>query len=333
MAAIATAVDRTTLGALWDATRMRLLVELGRQDSVSAAAREVGITQSTASEHLRLLETAAGQPLVERSGRGSRLTDAGGILAARAAEALAALGAGEEEVAQLAGLQTGRIVLAASTAPAGYLLPDTLGCFRDAYPDVSVEVEVAASGEIVQRLLAGRVQLAIIGGAPDDERLAAEPFVEDEIVGVAKPGLLPIKNNGTVTAAALSRVTLLSREAGSSTQALANSELAAAGVTPGAVWELGSSEAVKRSARAGLGYAFASRYAVAEEVERGELVSFRLAGRPPLLRQFLVVRLAGRQPSPAETAFIATLTRCCAKNAAYAEACLSGPVPRKIAPR
>jgi DNA-binding transcriptional LysR family regulator len=82
---------------------------------------------------------------------------------------------------------------------------------------------------------------------------------------------------------------------------------------------------VKRSARAGLGFAFVSRYAVAEEVERGELQSFRLAGRRPLRRRFLVVRLAGRQPSPAETAFVATLTSCCAKNAAYAEACLATP--------
>jgi len=301
---------------------MRLLVELGRRESVSAAARAVGITQSTASEHLRILETAAGQPLVERSGRGSRLTDAGRVLAARAAEALAALRAGEEEVAGLAGLETGRITLAASTAPAGYLLPDTLGCFRDEYPGVAVEIEVAASGEIVQRLFAGRIQLAIVGGAPDDERLAAEPFADDEIVGVARPDLLPV-DDGTVTPAALSEVTLLSREPGSSTQAFANAEFEAAGVVPSVVWELGSSEAVKRAARAGLGFAFVSRYAVAEEVERGELQSFRLAGRPPLLRQFLVVRLAGRQPSPAETAFVETLTRCCAKSAAYAEACVS----------
>ena len=322
MAPIDAAVERTTLGALWDATRMRLLAELARQDSVSAAARVVGITQSTASEHLRVLETAAGQPLVERNGRGSRLTDAGRVLAARAAEALAALGAGEEEVAGLAGLRTGRVTIAASTAPAGYLLPDTLGCFRDEYPGVAVEVEVAASGEIVRRLLAGRVQLAIVGGAPADERLAAEPFVDDEIVGVARPGVLPVRD-GVVPAAALADVTLLAREDGSSTQALADAELRAAGAAPAARWELGSSEAVKRAARAGLGFAFVSRYAVAEEVERGELEHFRLAGREPLRRQFLVVRLAGRQPSPAETAFVGTLRRCCASSAAYAAACVA----------
>src|SRR5919109_1199560 len=132
--------DRT-LSLLWDATRLRLLVEIDRRGSVSAAAREVGIGQSSASEHLRLLETAAGQRLVERNGRGSRLTEAGRVLAASASQALA----------------------------------------------------TPATGEVVERLLAGRIQLALVGETTVDERIALEPFLADEIVGIAKPGVLSIR--------------------------------------------------------------------------------------------------------------------------------------------
>jgi molybdate transport repressor ModE-like protein len=322
MTAIARTEHRSPLAAAWDANRMRLLVELDRQGSVSGAARAVGITQSTASEHLRVLESAAGQRLFERSGRGSRLTEAGRALSARAAQALAALRAGEEELAELAGLQTGTIHLGASTAPGVYLLPDTLGCFRADYPQVKVEVEIAASDEILRRLLAGHLQLALVGApATSESRIELEPFIADEIVGVAKPGLLRVEH-GRVGAAALSDVMLLAREPGSSTQALADEELARAGVEPAGRWELGSSEAVKRSASAGLGAAFLSRYAVAEEVEAGRLESFRLAGRPPLERVFSVARLAGRPLSPGERAFIETLTRCCATSADYATACV-----------
>src|ERR687894_1994772 len=103
------AVTDKTLSLLWDATRLRLLVEIDRRGSVSSAAKAVGIGQSTASEHLRLLETAAGQRLVERNGRGSRLTEAGRLLAGRAREALSALAAGEEELGALAGLEAGTI--------------------------------------------------------------------------------------------------------------------------------------------------------------------------------------------------------------------------------
>ena len=316
----------STLRELWVTTRMRLLVEIERQGSVSAAAAAIGIGQPSASQHLRLLEAAAGQRLVERSGRGSRLTEAGQLLAARAAQALTSLGAAEEELDALAGLQTGTIHLGASTAPGVYLLPDTLGCFRRDFPGVTVEVEVAASGEILKRLLAGRVQLALVGASEADERIELEPFLEDEIVGVAKAGAAPI-TKGVLAPARLSEFMLLSRERGSSSRQVIDEELRTIGVEPAGVWELGASEAIKRAAREGLGLAFLSRYAVAEEVERGDLESFRLAGRPPLLRHFSVARLAGRPFSPAEQSFVATLTRCCAKQADYAAACV-GATPK-----
>jgi LysR family transcriptional regulator, low CO2-responsive transcriptional regulator len=311
----------STLGALWDTNRMRLLVEIERHGSLSAAAAAIGIGQPSASQHLRLLEAAAGQQLVERSGRGSRLTEAGRILAARAAQALSTLGAAEEELGALAGLQTGTIHLGASTAPGVYLLPDTLGCFRRDHPGVAVEVEIAASDEILKRLVAGRVQLAIVGADEADERIVLEPFLEDEIVGVAKPGLAPL-DEGRLEPARLADYMLLAREPGSSSRRVVSAELRASGVAPAGVWELGSSEAIKRAAREGLGLAFLSRYAIAEEVERGDLECFRFAGRPPLVRHFSVARLAGRPLTPAEVSFVATLTRCCAKQADYAAACV-----------
>jgi molybdate transport repressor ModE-like protein len=312
------------LGALWDATRMRLLVALANERSVSAAARAIGVTQSTASEHVRVLEVAMGQPLVERFGKGSRLTDAGRVLALRASEALSALAAGEEEIADLAGLQTGRVALAASWAPGVYLLPYTLECFREKYPGVGIDVEVASSADVVQRLLAGQVQLALVGAAPADERLAKQPFCHDEIVGVAKPGVLPV-SEGTVSVDVLSGATLLAAEPGSSTQALADAELKAAGVDAKTVWRLGSSEGVKRAAQAGLGYAFLSRFAVAEELDQARLQSFHIAGREPVRRQFLVVRLAGRELTPAETRFLETLWTCCSRSAAFAASCVVPP--------
>jgi molybdate transport repressor ModE-like protein len=314
----------TMLNGLWDTTRMRLLVEIERLGSLSAAAEAVGIGQPSASQHVRLLEAAAGQQLVERNGRGSRLTEAGQILAARASQALATLGAAEEELAELAGLQRGTIHVGASTAPGVYLLPDTLGCFRRDFPNVTVAVEIASSAEILARLLAGRVQLALVGAPSADSRIALEPFLDDEIVGIAKPKTLPL-DAGTLDAAFLSELMLLAREPGSSSRQIVDAELDELGVTPQGVWELGSSEAIKRAAREGLGVAFLSRYAVADEVKRGDLENFRLAGRAPLRRAFSVARLAGRPLSPSERSFLATLTRCCAKRADYAEACVAAP--------
>jgi molybdate transport repressor ModE-like protein len=325
------ALPDSTLSLLWDSTRLRLLVEIGRRGSLSAAARAVGIGQPTASEHLRILEAAAGQRLVERNGRGSTFTEAGTVLALHAAQALQTLEAGEEELARLSGLEAGTIRIGASTTPGVYLLPDTLGCFRRDHPNVSVEVEIAASGEIVDRLLAGSVQLALVGETETDERIRLEPFVSDEIVGVAKPGALVLRD-GRVRAKELSAQTLLVREPRSSTRRVAERALLAARVWPERTWELDSSEAIKRAAREGLGVAFLSRYAVAEEVERGELEPFRIAGQRPLERTLSVARLARRPLTPSEKGFVATLTRCCTKNEAYAAACVAGASGRARAP-
>jgi molybdate transport repressor ModE-like protein len=308
----------STLSLLWDSTRLRLLVELEQQGSISAAARAVGIGQPSASEHLRLLEAAAGQRLVERNGRGSQLTEAGRLLAAHASQALATLAAGEEELHALAGLESGTIHIGASTTPGVYLLPDTLGCFQRDHPNVSIEVEIASTGEIIERLLAGRINLALVGDTAAHERVEFEPLLYDEIVGITKPGLLR-KAKGKVRPDALSSETLLVREARSSTQQVAYRALRAAGVEAKRVWELDSSEAIKRAAREGLGIAFVSLYAVAEEVERGELECFRLAGQPRIERRFHIARLARRSPSPSERRFMATLTRC-AKGAHHAAA-------------
>ena len=169
---------------------------------------------------------------------------------------------------------------------------------------------------------AEQTELALVGETETDDRVELTPFLADEIIGVAKPGLLPIKG-GRLKGDALADQTLLVREAGSSTRQTAERALDQAGLRTKRVWELDSSEAIKRAAREGLGVAFLSRYAVAEEIERGELEGFRLRGAGRVERRLYVARLARRPLSPSERGFIATLTRCCAKNAEFAAACVS----------
>ena len=309
----------TVLRELWDTTRMRLLVEIGRRGSLSAAAKAVGIGQPSASQHLRLLETAAGQRLVERGGRGSRLTEAGEILAARSAHALATLATAEEELAALAGLQTGTIHLGASSVPGIYLLPGALDCFRTDYPGVTVEVKIGSTADVLGRLVRGDVQLALVGAREAGERVELQPFLEDELVGVARPGSLPV-DSGVVARNVLEGRLLLCREHGSASQAVVDEALARAGILLGGRWELGATEAIKRAAREGLGVAFLSRFAVTEEVARGELESFRVAGLPAITRSLSVATIAGKDLSPAERGFVATLVRCCTGTAPASQA-------------
>jgi DNA-binding transcriptional LysR family regulator len=285
---------------VWNVTRLRLLIELERSVSLSKAAEVVGISQPTASEHIRLLNVAAGEPLVARSGRSLHLTGAGRIVAAHAAQALSTLMAAESDLAARAGLRTGTLRLGASSVPGTYVVPDALAHFQQQCPDVDVHLSVGSTAQVVRWLLSGRVTCAVTCGEVREEGLVATLLGPDEIVGVASPTLLDLSSTADVTASALDGATLLVQEEGSSTRDFALGILAATPYRFGDVWELGSVDAVKRAARRGRGVGFLSTHTIVEERRRGEVVAFRVADVSMPRRQVSLLRSGHVVPSPAE---------------------------------
>lgn len=299
----------------FEPARLRLLVELGRRGSVSAAADVCRMGQPSASKHLKTLEAAVGVKLVERNGRASRLTDAGRIVAAHATRVLDTFEAMEEELRALHGAERGTLALAASTTPGSYVLPSILQCFADRHPHVDVDVVIGSSAWVAQRVAHRDVQLGLAGDVALPDGVVAEPFLDDDIVGIAAPGVMALRD-GRASAAQLARYTLLLREAGSSTRAVAERALAHAGYQPAKRWELDCNEAIKRSVAAGLGVGFVSRRVVADELARGELESFLVQGAGSMRRAVYLLRPDGRELRPAERAFVETLCSCCATSVA-----------------
>jgi len=294
-----------------DPARLRLLVEVERRGSISAAAEVCAVSQPSATKQLKTLEAAIGEKLVERNGRASRLTEAGEIVATHGARVLDTLQGLEEELGALRDAETGTLALAASTTPGAYVLPSILQCFADRHPGVNVDIAVGSSAWVADRVAKREFALGIAGEVELPSGVAAEPFLDDELVGIAAPGRIKLRR-GRASVADLARWTLLVRESGSSTQSVAERSLAHAGYRAANRWELESNEAIKRSVAAGLGIAFVSKLVVAGEVERGEVESFRIDGLDPIRRSIYLLRPDDRDPTPAERAFIATLSDCCA---------------------
>lgn len=307
----------------FEPARLRLLVELGRRGSVSAAADVCRMGQPSASKHLKTLEAAVGAKLVERDGRASRLTDAGRIVATHATRVLDTFEAMEEELRALHGAERGTLALAASTTPGSYVLPSILQCFADRHPHVDVDVVIGSSAWVAQRVAHRDVQLGLAGDVVLPQGVVAEPFLNDEVVGIAAPGAMRLRN-GRASATQLAKHTLLLREAGSSTRAVAERALAHAGYQPAKRWELDSNEAIKRSVAAGLGVGFVSRRVVEDELARGELESFVVQGAASMRRAVYLLRADGRELRPAERAFVETLCSCCAMSVA---GCTAEPAP------
>jgi len=298
-----------------DPARLRLLVEVRRRGSISGAAEACGVSQPSATKQLKTLEAAIGEKLVERNGRASRLTEAGEVVVGHAGLVLDTLHGLEEELAALRGAETGTLTLAASTTPGAYVLPSILQCFADRHPGVDVDIAIGSSSWVADRVGKREFSLGIAGEVELPDGVRAEPFLDDELVAISAPGRIKLRR-GKASVEDLGRWTLLVREPGSSTRAVAERYLARAGYRPANRWELDSNEAIKRSVQAGLGIGFVSKLVVDDEVERGELVSFRIEGCEPMRRSIYLLLPDDRDSTPSERAFIATLSDCCSVSVA-----------------
>jgi DNA-binding transcriptional LysR family regulator len=145
-----------------DVTRLRVLVAVARYGSVTAAARALNYAQPSVSHHLARLESETGTKLIQRAGRGIRLTDAGRLLAERAAEVIGRLDAAENELAAYTGLRAGRLRLVAFPSALGTIVPAAAAYLRGTNPGMDLRLTEAEPPEALRMLRAGYVDVALV---------------------------------------------------------------------------------------------------------------------------------------------------------------------------
>jgi molybdate transport repressor ModE-like protein len=145
-----------------DVTRLRVLVAIARHGSVTAAARALNYAQPSISHHIARLEAETGARLLERAGRGVRLTEAGRMLAERAEEIIGRLDAAEAELAAHVGLREGRVRLAAFPSALGTLVPAAAARLEAETPGLDLRLTEAEPPEALRMLRAGYVDVALV---------------------------------------------------------------------------------------------------------------------------------------------------------------------------
>ena len=166
-----------------DVTRLRVLVAVARYGSVTAAARALNYAQPSVSHHLSRLEAETGTKLIQRAGRGIRLTDAGRLLAERAAEVIGRLDAAENELAAYTGLRAGRLRLAAFPSALGTIVPAAAAMLREHQPGVDLRLTEAEPPEALRMLRAGYVDVAVVFRYSPDPPGADGPRVPGQEAG------------------------------------------------------------------------------------------------------------------------------------------------------
>src|SRR3954454_21318575 len=145
-----------------DVTRLRVLDAVARLGSVTAAAHELGYSQPSVSHHLARLEAETGAQLLQRVGRGVRLTQAGHLLADRAAEIIGRIDAADAELSAHVGLTAGRVRLAGFASAICSLVPRAAATLGDEHPGLEIGSIDTHPPEALELLRTGRVEVAII---------------------------------------------------------------------------------------------------------------------------------------------------------------------------
>ena len=289
--------------------QLRAFEATARLQSVTKAAQELYVTQPTVSVQLSEIAKAIGEPLFETVGRGLRLTQNGEVLQQTVRELAACWQRFETRMAEVHGLVRGRLCIAAVTT-AEYFVPDLVGPFARAHPGVDIELAVENRDRVVARLQQGMDDLTVMMFPPEGLPITALPFLDNPLVVIAAASH-PLAGK-RIALTKLTRERWLMREAGSGTRKATEQYFSEVGFTPQVAMSLGSNEAIKHAAAAGLGIAIMSRLAVASSLtdalsqDEPKLVELRVMGFP-LKRSWSVVWRCDQPISVAAKRFISYL--------------------------
>jgi molybdate transport repressor ModE-like protein len=172
--------------------RLRVLHAVSTTGSVVGAARTLHVTTSAVSQQLTRLEREVGQQLVERQGRGIRLTEAGTMLAHHAGNLLTHLERVEAGLAERRGVVAGTLAIAAFATAARSLLPGTLRELRSRYPDLSVSLSEREPHEAIPALRRGHLDIAVVQDWAEDMLTVPEVLSRRDLLDDPFDVALPI---------------------------------------------------------------------------------------------------------------------------------------------
>lgn len=284
--------------------QLKTFLEVVRHGSIRAAAASLTVTEPSVSAGVASLQRELGVALVERQGRGIRVTPAGEEFAGYASQILGLYDKAARRAREKAG-QTAQLRLSAVTTAGESLMAPILRLFRNRRNGVELWMEVGNLQEVFDSLLSYHADLGIGGRPHDDGEISGEPFLDNRLVVVGSPEHRLAAEKG-IEPSVLTKETWLLREGGSGTRSNTQEFFTEFGIESPPFMTLGSNGAVKQAASAGLGVTMISTHAVAAELQAGTLARLDVEGTP-LVRSWHVLYRTQTDHSPSAEAFLQLL--------------------------
>jgi len=286
-------------GLTWK--QLRALAATVEAGSVSGAAKTLGVTPPAITTQLKLLELEAGAPVFDRTSANFAPTEIGAEFLAAARDVERIVAQTHERVAALRSGAIGSVVFGV-VSTAKYLAPTMVASFRNAHPDIRVNLSIGNRSEIVRGLEHSEYDILLMGRPPAHIEVESIPLSDHPHVLIAPAGHRLV-GDSEILPEDLLRERFLAREPGSGTRMLMERFLERIGGGRAFdLTEMGSNETIKQSVLAGLGIAIISAHTCMAELREGKLVALPMVGLP-LMRQWFLIHRVNRQLTKAAEIF------------------------------
>ena len=293
-----------------DDHKLRVFCIVAETKSFSRASEIIRLTQPAVSLQIQALEEMYGTKLFNRSGCVITLTQAGEMLYKYAKEISSLYSSAEKEIGGVTGLVKGIISVGASSTIGNYVLPSVIADFKRKFPKVGIHLHVGNSKNVIDFINSGSVDVGLVEGDVNKQKLIVEKLISDEMVFIMSP-YHALSKKASVSIMELSKEPLIFREEGSGTRQAIEKYLAKHGISQQNLrisLIMGSTESIKTAVEEGLGTSILSKWAVRKELRYGSLKTATFK-EDKFVRDFALVFKKSKEPSHTIEQFTGFLRR------------------------
>jgi DNA-binding transcriptional LysR family regulator len=245
----------------------------------SRAGEQLHLSQSTVSQHIKLLEDEVGCQLFLRVGKRVQVTEAGKVLLPYAERIFRDLKNAEMALREMNELRRGTVRLGVGPTTLIYRLPPVLSEYQRRFPDIELFVLAGTTEFLLSELRSQRIDLAIVMRSGPQPGVSVKPLGSEELVVVVNRDH-PLARRPSIEPAELATLRLILYEKHTAMQNLIDRYFESLGIAPNIAMEVENNEAIKSLVRAGLGSSILPLCAVASEPPDGALRTLRVKGNP-----------------------------------------------------
>lgn len=287
--------------------QLEYFVAIVDSGAFSRAAMKLSVGQPMLSRQIKALEGELGVELYHRTGRGIVLTEAGKVLHQYARGILETAGSAKREVSSLGQSPTGSVVIAMPPSVGAALAAPVIAQFCEKFPRVALGVMEGFSAHVLEWLLAGRLDVAILYNAPRMQSLQTDPLLTDELILLGPTSDMAGLGRGELPTTVLKDVPLVLPSRPHGLRLLVDNCLDALGVKPQVRIEIDAMPTTLRLVEAGLAYTVLSYSCVHDLVSSKRIRYWRLVD-PPMTRT-LVIASSTQRPSTKAARSLAGIVR------------------------